>query len=727
MSTIGDRIKQKRKELGLTQAELGAKINVTDRAVSKWEQNEGNPDMSLIASLASAIGVSLDYLITGKEEETISLDDMDDKKRLSWVIKRDDVENFKKYSYQTSSYLFGREQDYVPNTQHGCNYHFKVTSLNLPTWKEIISNEANKIFNLALDEMLEKNTKTRCWLAFTVYEILDDFVKALLKNDRADVLKALGVKFFKVGSNDVKNREKLMLLGSIEYADDKQAYVMSEETLRLFFKMKDKSPKCYEYITTFNTKDVTLQTIAVDMKSTKENYVTTYLESWLLKLALEFKDFKVVKNIMSIFKESNEHVKSLLENARAGGWTRDYKIVSGSYVIYTNRGYYSGPYPIDGRVFSYPSDMINNLLLSGNIELAKEMIADNKNFNETIAKKIKNDRNSDLTAYVLTDKEIDRMLKLNSTEVSDEEKRMLHSVNEYIINVGYLKSLRDVKYIKDILDKYYLNYYELAYDAVSKNDLKVLFQVLVDNNYNNLVDELLKGEQNYEYFLKLCWRQFNIPSNSEEYKEHKAFLGRQNKVDLNEFDKPYGRKGNSENEAIKLGGNEIINLFKAEKQKIVDYVEEQIAAEKKAKEDAEERERIVKGLTRDYFEELLAKGENEIFIIKLCALFDAYLRFDYHIEGEDFSERMNKYFAQMSAADPKSRDMDDGWGYMVLDQKYEEEVVIPARNRTNHLSDIFNRLRIQRNNIAHSETRKVNELSPIELNECLDFVLPEGK
>ena len=81
----------------------------------------------------------------------------------------------------------------------------------------------------------------------------------------------------------------------------------------------------------------------------------------------------------------------------------------------------------------------------------------------------------------------------------------------------------------------------------------------------------------------------------------------------------------------------------------------------------------------------------------------------------------------MSAADPKSRDMDDGWGYMVLDQKYEEEVVIPARNRTNHLSDIFNRLRIQRNNIAHSETRKVNELSPIELNECLDFVLPEGK
>lgn len=35
MNNIGDRIKQKRKELGFTQAELGEKLNITDRAVSK--------------------------------------------------------------------------------------------------------------------------------------------------------------------------------------------------------------------------------------------------------------------------------------------------------------------------------------------------------------------------------------------------------------------------------------------------------------------------------------------------------------------------------------------------------------------------------------------------------------------------------------------------------------------------------------------------------------------
>lgn len=70
METIGDRIKNKRKELGWTQLDLAKKLNVTDRAVSKWEQGEGNPDFSLLSKLANQLGMSLDYLIAG-----ISADD----------------------------------------------------------------------------------------------------------------------------------------------------------------------------------------------------------------------------------------------------------------------------------------------------------------------------------------------------------------------------------------------------------------------------------------------------------------------------------------------------------------------------------------------------------------------------------------------------------------------------------------------------------------------------
>lgn len=113
MDNIGDRIKQKRRKLGLTQAELGEKLNITDRAVSKWEQGEGDPNLSIIPDIAKILGVSLDYLLLGKEEEpAITLDDMDAEKRLSLLIKKDDNVNFKKYEYQASAYVFGRSVGY---------------------------------------------------------------------------------------------------------------------------------------------------------------------------------------------------------------------------------------------------------------------------------------------------------------------------------------------------------------------------------------------------------------------------------------------------------------------------------------------------------------------------------------------------------------------------------------------------------------------------------------
>ena len=108
MESIGERIKLKRKELNLTQLELAKKLNVTDRAVSKWEQGEGNPDLTLIPEIAKILNVSLDYLIIGKEEPVISLDDMDETKRLKYLIKRNDVQNFIKYGYPSYIYIIDK-------------------------------------------------------------------------------------------------------------------------------------------------------------------------------------------------------------------------------------------------------------------------------------------------------------------------------------------------------------------------------------------------------------------------------------------------------------------------------------------------------------------------------------------------------------------------------------------------------------------------------------------
>ena len=88
---------------------------------------------------------------------------------------------------------------------------------------------------------------------------------------------------------------------------------------------------------------------------------------------------------------------------------------------------------------------------------------------------------------------------------------------------------------------------------------------------------------------------------------------------------------------------------------------------------------------------------------------------------------MTDYFNKLKAAAPQSRTMDDGWGYQVPDTTYDEEVVIPEQKKIDHLCDIFSRLRIQRNNIAHSESKNVQELNEEELRECLKFVFSINK
>ena len=56
---IGKFILQLRKERNLTQKELAEKIGVTDRAISKWENGRGMPELSLIKPLCDELDISV--------------------------------------------------------------------------------------------------------------------------------------------------------------------------------------------------------------------------------------------------------------------------------------------------------------------------------------------------------------------------------------------------------------------------------------------------------------------------------------------------------------------------------------------------------------------------------------------------------------------------------------------------------------------------------------------
>lgn len=63
---IGNFICELRKVKGMTQKELAEKLNVTDKAVSKWERGAGYPEITIIPQLADALGVSSGELLQGE-------------------------------------------------------------------------------------------------------------------------------------------------------------------------------------------------------------------------------------------------------------------------------------------------------------------------------------------------------------------------------------------------------------------------------------------------------------------------------------------------------------------------------------------------------------------------------------------------------------------------------------------------------------------------------------
>lgn len=60
---LGDFIYKMRKEKNLSQAELGRLVGVSNKAVSKWETYEANPDLGIVKRLAQVLGVTADELL----------------------------------------------------------------------------------------------------------------------------------------------------------------------------------------------------------------------------------------------------------------------------------------------------------------------------------------------------------------------------------------------------------------------------------------------------------------------------------------------------------------------------------------------------------------------------------------------------------------------------------------------------------------------------------------
>ena len=84
---FGAFIAQERKARGMTQKELADKINVTDKAVSRWENGHGYPDIETLEDLSGALGISLLELMHSRRQEDITVSVEEASRTISETIK----------------------------------------------------------------------------------------------------------------------------------------------------------------------------------------------------------------------------------------------------------------------------------------------------------------------------------------------------------------------------------------------------------------------------------------------------------------------------------------------------------------------------------------------------------------------------------------------------------------------------------------------------------------
>lgn len=78
-TSVGERIRERRKFLNLTQKELGNKLLLSEFNISKYERNYSSPDIDTLKKLSDALECSVDYLVGKVDSPSVQIVSYNDK------------------------------------------------------------------------------------------------------------------------------------------------------------------------------------------------------------------------------------------------------------------------------------------------------------------------------------------------------------------------------------------------------------------------------------------------------------------------------------------------------------------------------------------------------------------------------------------------------------------------------------------------------------------------
>ena len=565
--SIGKLIAELRKEKGWTQLELAEKLQISDKTVSKWEQDNGSPSIEFFPVLSKLFGVSIDYLMTGKETkpEVITMS------KIELCAKNDDPSMIKNIDLTTKDENGKTIIDYV------------------------IQYESYNVFSVICDKKEFVNLQNYHNRNGKKFDISTLIKFALITNKVVDLGEVI-FSMFNISNSTLHSKAKKDSIKSLFHKNDKANYMTNKEFFCLTDDVLD---------TIILDKRVSDDTINFLLdKQHGSSCVWYQIFPYLLHQSYVHENMDMFNRILNI---------SVLNNQYAYDNYVGHNYVLSSFMISRQSYEFRTTYP-------YFECKIHGLvrILEETIKLALE-----RSDIDTVEKLNKLNKDimnyhSGFGCYIASADEI-RIAKLKlDKSITKEELAIQSAIHEGVLYIDELLALNDFKAIKKALNEFPIHIIEILYSLFIKKEWRKLFEYAVDNNDSVLANAIVKmNEKSISQHFESYWKE-NINKNHLFYKES----GKKFELFAKSLRTPQYRY---------TSVDDAINKLQLCKQRILDDLSLTI-----------DKDKIVGELTKDYFESELAKGNEDIVIIKLCVRLEAILRCDYQYSG-DFSAMLNRY------------------------------------------------------------------------------------
>ena len=448
--SIGKTIAELRKAKGWTQIELAEKLNVSDKAVSKWESEGGFPEITQLPVLAKIFDVSIDYLMTGKETEP----EIITMSKIELCAKNDDVSMLDDVKVDVKDENGKTIVDYI------------------------IQYESLQVFAALC---------TKKSLGGGKFGILKFIEFALITNTISALDKAFDIKGRWI-ADDIKGLSHIEEKKQFENREgyNKDAFVITNELLDIIVLDKRVNSDTIDYL----------------LSNQKKRECVWYLVlPYLLHQSYLHNNIELFNKILEVSTVSNQYAYEHFKIPDENSYARNYYHFAYYLIIYNmETGVYIDSLSKKHGLVRALEKTIKLALERSDIETVEKL----NDLNNAVMKYYEQ-----FKCYIADPDEI-RIAKLKMDKsISESEIKIQSAIHEGVVCIDELLNLNDFKIIKKVLNEYPIHIVELLDEWLSKSKWKELYHFAIDNNNESLANTIIaKDDKEYirravqEYFKK---------------------------------------------------------------------------------------------------------------------------------------------------------------------------------------------------------------------------------